>query len=139
MRRRRRSDVFSSDYEVELIFDPYQQDIEIDTPYFEGVIYLLLEFRGTVSPYDHGRCSGPPELCYPPEGGEVEIDEIRCVTNGFEHLSQTEIEWLLNERDWEGMSNALAEAAMEDDCEPEFDSYLDDDRDYDYPEDDINF
>ena len=32
--------------------------------------------RGTVTPYDPGRCSGPPEDCYPPEGGEVEIDSI---------------------------------------------------------------
>lgn len=25
------------------------------------------------TPYDPGRSSGPPELCYPPEGGEVEV------------------------------------------------------------------
>lgn len=27
----------------------------------------------TISPYDPGVSSGPPEICYPPEGGEVEI------------------------------------------------------------------
>jgi hypothetical protein len=30
----------------------------------------------TISPYDPGNTSGPPELCYPPEGGEVEIVKV---------------------------------------------------------------
>jgi hypothetical protein len=30
-----------------------------------------------VSPYDPGCCSGPADSCYPPEGGEVEIDLVK--------------------------------------------------------------
>ena len=30
-----------------------------------------------VSPYDPGRTWGPPENCYPPEGGEVEITSVK--------------------------------------------------------------
>jgi len=32
-----------------------------------------LEITASVGPYDPGRSHGPPEDCYPPEGGEVEI------------------------------------------------------------------
>jgi hypothetical protein len=31
----------------------------------------------TISPYDPGVSSGPPENCYPPEGGEVEIVSVK--------------------------------------------------------------
>lgn len=30
----------------------------------------------SITPYDPGRTSGPPEICYPPEGGEVEIVKV---------------------------------------------------------------
>lgn len=30
----------------------------------------------TITPYDPGRINGPPEDCYPPEGGEVEIVSV---------------------------------------------------------------
>lgn len=30
----------------------------------------------TISDYDPGVLSGPPEDCYPPEGGEVEIQRV---------------------------------------------------------------
>jgi hypothetical protein len=30
----------------------------------------------TISPYDPGVSSGPAEICYPPEGGEVEIVRV---------------------------------------------------------------
>jgi hypothetical protein len=36
----------------------------------------------TISPYDPGVSSGPAELCYPPEGGEVEI--IKATVDGKE-------------------------------------------------------
>lgn len=47
------------------------------------VEYLV---KAEVSPYDPGRLSGPPENCYPPEGGEVEaksvfwVEEKKCQT-----------------------------------------------------------
>lgn len=33
---------------------------------------IELEIEYSVTPYDPGRTYGPPEHCYPPEGGEVE-------------------------------------------------------------------
>ena len=35
-----------------------------------------IKFDCSVSAYDPGKLSGPPEDCYPPEGGEVEIIEV---------------------------------------------------------------
>jgi hypothetical protein len=34
--------------------------------------YPLLKITATVTDYDPGVLSGPPENCYPPEGGDVE-------------------------------------------------------------------
>ena len=31
----------------------------------------------TATPYDPGQTWGPPEVCYPPEGGEVEVELVR--------------------------------------------------------------
>lgn len=42
------------------------------TTYIE--IEIEVEFGAT--PYDPGVSNGPPEACYPPEGGEVEIESI---------------------------------------------------------------
>jgi hypothetical protein len=41
----------------------YNEETDVETD---------LTVRCSVSPYDPGRTSGPPEDCYPPEGGEVE-------------------------------------------------------------------
>jgi len=35
-----------------------------------------LEIHGEVEPIRPGRFSGPPELCYPEEGGEVEVERV---------------------------------------------------------------
>jgi hypothetical protein len=37
---------------------------------------LMLYATYTYTPGDPGRCSGPPEKCYPPEGAEVEINKL---------------------------------------------------------------
>ena len=37
-------------------------------------IEVEVEFEAT--DYDPGVCSGPPENCYPPEGGDVEITSV---------------------------------------------------------------
>ena len=42
----------------------------------EGEDLVLYRVSGSVSDYDPGVCSGPVERCYPPEGGEAEIEEI---------------------------------------------------------------
>ena len=43
----------------------------------DGLRVVTVEAEVKVSPYDAGCCSGPPESCYPPEGGEVEIDSVK--------------------------------------------------------------
>jgi len=35
---------------------------------------VLVEITHSVTPFDPGCTSGPPERCYPPEGGEVELE-----------------------------------------------------------------
>lgn len=35
----------------------------------------------SITPYDPGVSSGPAEVCYPPEGGEVEIVKVFSDTN----------------------------------------------------------
>jgi hypothetical protein len=47
-----------------------------------------------VSPYDPGRTSGPPEDCYPPEGGDVTIGEVRRVDYIEPSSWRTFIAWL---------------------------------------------
>lgn len=52
-------------------------EFEIELEYgSKSVEYLV---KAEVSPYDPGRTSGPPEKCYPPEGGEVEQKEVYYV------------------------------------------------------------
>lgn len=38
---------------------------------------ILYTFVYEVEPYDPGVCSGPPERCYPPEGGFATVNEVR--------------------------------------------------------------
>lgn len=45
-----------------------------------GLRDLTFDIEGTLSPYDPGCTYGPPESCYPPEGGELE-DWTICLTN----------------------------------------------------------
>jgi hypothetical protein len=47
---------------------------------FEREDHTEVEVFYHISAYDSGVCSGPAELCYPPEGGEVEI--TRVMANG---------------------------------------------------------
>ena len=39
-------------------------------------IEIEIEVEFDATPYDPGVTTGPPERCYPPEGGEVEITSI---------------------------------------------------------------
>lgn len=50
--------------------------LALDDPEME----LLVE--GNATPYDPGVTSGPPECCYPPEGGEVEIENVYATHPG---------------------------------------------------------
>ena len=42
----------------------------------DEVDYINLEVSARITVYDPGCLSGPPERCYPPEGGEVEDLEV---------------------------------------------------------------
>ncbi len=57
-------------HSLEFEFEVSDDDAE------DGLRVLKVEAEVKVSPYDAGCCSGPPESCYPPEGGEVEIDSV---------------------------------------------------------------
>lgn len=46
----------------------------IDLPLEDA--HLTLRVEGTATPFVSGNTSGPPESCYPAEGGEVEIDTV---------------------------------------------------------------
>lgn len=48
----------------------------------DGDTETLYEIECDVTPYDPGYTSGPPEKCYPPEGGECEIVSVKL--NGKE-------------------------------------------------------
>lgn len=50
------------------------------TVYQDDDSELLIEYTRT--PYDPGRLSGPPEDCYPPEGGDVEIINVYAIGAG---------------------------------------------------------
>ena len=50
---------FTKDVSVELIIDG-------------NSVEVMATIQFTTTPYDPGRISGPPEKCYPPEGGEID-------------------------------------------------------------------
>lgn len=66
------------------------------------------EVSGHVSAYDPGICSGPPDRCYPPEGGEVE--DITVTLDGKDVDLDD-----FSPKDQEKMAEMLAEAAADDD------------------------
>lgn len=49
----------------------------------------VYRIEGTVSDYDPGVTSGPVDRCYPPEGGEVEIDTVYRIDDDG---NETEVE-----------------------------------------------
>ena len=51
-------------------------------PLTDVVVTIVFDY----TPYDSGRISGPPEDCYPPEGGEAEINEIYINRNEISHM-----------------------------------------------------
>lgn len=63
------------------------------------ITILDLEFEviiDSATPFDPGKTSGPPEDCYPPEGGEIEwhVDEDQPIAE----FIQTALD---NNEDWE--------------------------------------
>ncbi|MEN6547586.1 MAG: hypothetical protein ABFE07_16250 [Armatimonadia bacterium] len=74
----------------------------------DGLRVVTVEAEVKVSPYDAGKCYGDPNSCYPPEGGEVEIDSVKIdgklwPENEWPKGLAEEIERQAaeNERDWQ--------------------------------------
>lgn len=98
----------------------------IDLPLEDA--HLTLRVEGTATPYDPGRTSGPPEDCYPPEGGEVEIDTVWLVREGTE-LEISPLLLLLGDAAFARLQE-LTEAALanrEPDCAEDYDFDYDED------------
>lgn len=74
-------------------------------------VHLGLTVEGNATPYDPGVTSGPPEACYPPEGGEVEIENVWLTHTGDTKPLRVEISPLLHFLGaWETLEEATEQA-----------------------------
>ena len=90
----------------------------------EGEDLVLYRIHGTVSDYDPGVCSGPVERCYPPEGGDVEIEEVLRID---EDGKETSVDWdkVFTSEELKNIESHLAENIEEPDFDPPDDGYDD--------------
>jgi hypothetical protein len=51
-------------------------DLEIESNNEESQINCYLQCEATIEPFRSGKYSGPPESCYPAEGGYAILDRI---------------------------------------------------------------
>jgi len=91
---------------------------------------LELDIDGNVTSYDPGRLSGPPEDCYPPEGGEAEIESVTLDGKRWDGTLTKEeldaVEEQLREAAQDAYDAAMedaAEAAAEARAEARYDDY----------------
>ena len=70
--------------------------------------HLELRVEGSATPYDPGVSSGPVEACYPPEGGEVEIEEVWLTGTEAPDIEVTPLITLLNA--WEKLQELTEQA-----------------------------
>ena len=85
--------------------------------FYIGDVEFEVEFSST--PYVPARISGPPENCYPAEGGEVEIESIcigefevsDIISDSVRQLLQTKCEEAAPECEKEERDSALADMA----------------------------
>lgn len=108
--------------ELEILIDPFFGVTDnrelvrlIAQGFWDEAIYLEVEAVGSVSKVIPAKLSGPPDMCYPEEGGEVEIEHLRCLTDGYKDMTAEQIEWLMSPADFERVTEALAETAQDDD------------------------
>jgi hypothetical protein len=94
--------------------------IEVRLPDGSFVEYDL-DIRAEITPYSPGCLHGPPEKCYPPEGGECE--EMEILLDG---RSLTEGELAAMGGDWESYRRTAEESFA--DYEPRIPDYDDYDR-----------
>jgi hypothetical protein len=72
------------------------------------------EIEGLVSPYVEARISGPPENCYPAEGGEVEFESVDLITETG-RVPVKDWEKHLTTKEIEEIEQRLFDAMMDDD------------------------
>ena len=85
------------------------------------------QIEGEVSAYVPARTSGPPDNCYPAEGGEVEILDVNLATpEGWRQIVDWEKHF--TDREFEDINQKLFDAMMDDDG---YDYEPDDDYDDD--------
>ncbi len=91
----------------------YETTLHLERDGNEVTVYI----RGNVTPYVRGRYSGPPEDCYPDEGGDVEDVEawVESDTGDVPDFKLTPEEQVL-------AVEALPNVAAEDDSGPEYES-----------------
>lgn len=94
---------------------------------------VTLCFDCYVTPYDPGRTSGPPERCYPPEGGFEECSRVYCEVqvnvSGVMRTHEVELEGKLAEAVWQHYRDQVEVEAVQqfvnwcDEPEPDDDDY----------------
>ena len=57
----------------------FSKDICIEMMISGNSVEVVATVEFTATPYDPGVSSGPAEQCYPPEGGEIEIQRIAAL------------------------------------------------------------
>jgi hypothetical protein len=81
----------------------------------ENCEYVLevYQIEGSVSRYIPARVSGPPENCYPAEGGEVEIEEAWLDAPS----GRVQVDWEkhFTSKELDEIEQRLFDAAMDDD------------------------
>jgi hypothetical protein len=81
---------------------------------FCELVEEVYEVEGLVSAYVHARISGPPEDCYPSEGGEVEIDSVDLIVDKT-RTPVPDWEKLFTPKELESIDQKLFDAMMDDD------------------------
>ena len=87
---------------------------------------VVLEVEASVSKIIPAKLYGPPEDCYPAEGGEIEVQSVTCE----DAPTVTTAQWLAVIEHVEGDFNSLDNAIL-DQCGGDDDRDYDDSREYD--------
>jgi hypothetical protein len=95
-------------------------EVEIDFYVERDEEEIELQIKGHVSAYDPGKTYGPPDRCYPPEGGEVEVHSVLHNGESWEGVltreEESDIEEAMsqaNDDHYEWLEDEAAEARME--------------------------
>lgn len=74
---------------------------------------IEVEVEGDYTPYDPGKCFGPPELCYPPEGGTFEIESIIVVPTGEKLILPDSLDQKVADELYDEIISEIADASAD--------------------------